>query len=181
MNISSVSKEYAKALFLLGKLTGKLEEIEAELNSFNELVEGQRPLKNFLLMPQLSAESKVEVLKKALSGRVSPELMKFLLVLTEKRREAQLAGICASYREEMNRFYKRLEVRIESAVELTGEEKEGLRAGLSKHLNLNVLMHASIDTRLIGGLVCHIGDTVYDGSIRRRIQRLANLMLKAKI
>ena len=181
MNISSVSKEYAKALFLLGKQTGKLDEIEEELNGFNELVERQRPLKNFLLTPQLSAESKVEALKKALSGRVSPELMKFLLVLTEKRREDQLPGICASYREELNHFNKRLEVRVESAVELTGEEKEGLRAGLSKQLDLKVIVHASVDTWLIGGLVCHIGDTVYDGSIRRRIQRLANQMLKAKI
>lgn len=128
MNISSVSKEYAKALFLLGKQTGKLDEIEEELNGFNEMVERQRPLKNFLLTPQLSAESKVEALKKALSGRVCPELMKFLLVLTEKRREDQLPGICASYREELNRFNKRLEVSIESAVELTWAEKEWLRA-----------------------------------------------------
>ena len=181
MNTSSVSKEYAKALFLLGKQTGKLDEIEEELNSFNELIEREKPLKNFLLTPQLSAESKVEALKKALSGRVSPELIKFLLILTEKRRENQLPGICASYREELNHFYKRLEVRVESAVELTGKEKEGLRAGLSKQLDLKVIVQAKVDTWLIGGLVCYIGDTVYDGSIRRRIQRLANQMLKAKI
>lgn len=181
MRTSSVSREYARALFMLGQRTGRLDEIGAELDSLTDLVERRPPIRNFFLSPQLSAQTKVEVLKKALGGRVIPELLKFILVLTSKRREDQLAGIRASYNEELNRFHNRLDVQVETAVGLTENEIEQLRARLSRRLEQTVRLQAAVDPQLIGGLVCHIGDMVYDGSIRRQLQRLANLMLKARI
>ena len=181
MRISSVSKEYAKALFLLAKHTGKLDEIGDELESFNALVERSKPIKNFLLAPQLSAETKIEALKRALSGKVSEELLKFLLVLTQKRRQDHLAGLCASYHEELNRYYNQVEVFIESAVDLTDMEQNALVTRLSEHLERKIVAKAKVNPDLLGGLVCRIGDVVYDGSLRRQIQRLSIQMLKAKI
>jgi len=181
MITSSVSKEYAKALFLLARRVDKLEEIGHELESFNSLVESNKPIKNFLLTPQLSAETKVEVLKRALSGKVSEELCKFLLVTTQKRRQDQLPGICSSYREELNRFYNRVDVFIESAVDLTDKEQNALVRKLSEHLKRKVVARLKVNPNLLGGLICRIGDAVYDGSIRRRMRSLSNQMLKAKI
>ena len=181
MRTSSVSKEYAKALFLLAKREGKLDEIGDELESFNALVESNKPIKNFLLAPQISAETKVEMLKHALSGNVSEELLKFLLVLIQKRRQDYLAGICTSYHEELNRFYNRVEVFIESAVDLTDKEQNALVTKLSEHLERKVVAKAEVNPDLLGGLVCRIGDVVFDGSLRRQIQQLSIQMLKAKI
>lgn len=181
MRTSSVSKEYAKALFLLAKREGKLDEIGDELESFNALVESNKPIKNFLLAPQINAETKVEMLKHALSGKVSEELLKFILVLIQKRRQDHLAGICTSYHEELNRFYNRVEVFIESAVDLTDKEQNALVTKLSEHLERKVVAKAEVNPGLLGGLVCRIGDVVFDGSLRRQIQQLSIQMLKAKI
>jgi F-type H+-transporting ATPase subunit delta len=181
MRTSAVSKEYAKALFLLAKRKGKLDEIGTELDSFNQLVESNKPIKNFLLAPQLSAETKVKALKQALSGRVSQELFKFLLVLTEKRRQDYLSSICASYHDELNKFHNQVDVFIESAVDLTEKEKDKLVTRLSEHLKRKVVARLKVNPGLLGGLICRIGDMVYDGSLRRRIQRLSMRMLKAKI
>lgn len=181
MRTSSVSKEYAKALFLLAKREGKLDEIGDELESFNALVESNKPIKNFLLAPQINAETKVEMLKHALSGKVSEELLKFILVLIQKRRQDHLAGICTSYHEELNRFYNRVEVFIESAVDLTDKERNALVTKLSEHLERKVVAKAEVNPDLLGGLVCRIGDVVFDGSLRRQIQQLSIQMLKAKI
>ena len=181
MRTSAVSKEYAKALFLLARRQDKLDEICAELDSFNHLVESNKQIKNFLLAPQLSAETKVKALKKALSGRVSEELFKFLLVLTEKRRQDYLSSICASYHDELNRFHNQVEVSVESAVDLTENEKDKLVTRLSEHLKRKVVARVKVNPGLLGGLVCRIGDVVYDGSLRRRVQRLSMQMLKAKI
>ena len=181
MITSSISKEYAKALFLLARREGNLDEIGSELESFNALVETSKPIKNFLLAPQLSTETRIQALKHALSGNVSGELFKFLLVLTQKRRLDYLAGICASYHEELNKFYKQVDVSIESAVDLTEKEKNTLVTGLSEHLKRKVVAKVKVNPGLLGGLICRIGDVVYDGSIRRRVQRLSSQMLKAKI
>jgi len=181
MRTSSVSKEYAKALFLLARREDKPDEIGQELDCFNQLVESNKPIKNFLLAPQLSTETKVKALKRALSGRVSQELLKFLLVLVDKRRQDYLAGICASYHDELNKFYKQVEVSVESAVDLTEQEKNELVTRLSEHLKKKVVARVKVNPSLLGGLICRIGDVVYDGSLRRRAQRLSMQMLKAKI
>jgi F-type H+-transporting ATPase subunit delta len=121
------------------------------------------------------------MLKHALSGKVSEELLKFILVLIQKRRQDYLAGICTSYHEELNRFYNRVEVFIESAVDLTDKEQNALVTRLSEHLERKVVAKAEVNPDLLGGLVCRIGDVVYDGSLRRQIQQLSIKMLKAKI
>ncbi|MEA1997675.1 MAG: F0F1 ATP synthase subunit delta [Gemmatimonadota bacterium] len=181
MITSSVAKEYAKALFMLAKRSGKIDRIGEELKELSRLVERNETVKNFLLAPQLSAETKLVVLDKALSGRVDNDLYKFLMVLTAKHRQGLLAEISAIYRAELNRHYNRIEVSISSAVELTDKENESLASRLSRHLEREILIRSTVDPRLLGGLVCRIGDVVYDGSLRNRFERLSNQMLKAKI
>ena len=181
MRTSSVAKEYAKALFLMAKHLGKIDQIEEDLEEFTRLAEKNKAINNFLLAPQLSAETKKETLGKALKGKVDNDLFRFLIVLIEKRRQDCLAEIYASYRDELNKYYNRLEVFIESAVDLTDTERETLISKLSGHLKRKILFRSTVNPGLLGGLVCRIGDVVYDGSIRRRLERLSSQMLKAKI
>jgi len=181
MITSSIAKEYAKALFLLARRTDKIDIIDDELDSFTRLVESHKMIKHFLLAPQLSTETKVEVLKKVLSGKVDDDFLRFLLVLVTKRRQDFLAAINAAYKTEVNKYYNRIEVEVEAAVELTPKERDTLRDRLARHFKQNVVIRAFVNPSLLGGLICRIGDMVYDGSLRQRMQRLSNQMLKAKV
>ncbi|HUU28099.1 MAG TPA: ATP synthase F1 subunit delta [archaeon] len=181
MRTSSIAKEYAKALFLLARRSGKIDLIGEELEEFTRLVEKNKPVKNFLLAPQIGIEKKMKALEKALSGKVDNELFKFLMVLAERRRQEFLAEICAFYQEELDKYYNQLQVFVESAVGLTDTECETLASSLSRHLKRKIMVKSTVNPHLLGGLVCRIGDVVYDGSLRRRLERLSYQMLKAKI
>ncbi|MFH1069931.1 MAG: ATP synthase F1 subunit delta [Candidatus Glassbacteria bacterium] len=181
MITSTVAREYAKALFQLAKQTDRLDELAGELNAFTALVRADRSIRNFLSAPSLSMEKRITSLKKVLAGRVSDQFLKFVLVLCSKRRQDQLEGICASYHLELDRYYNRIEVLVHSAVELSETECRSLTDKLAGQLKRKIVLRASVDRNLLGGMVCRIGDVVYDGSLRRRMQRLSEQMLKAKI
>lgn len=181
MNTSPVAREYAKALFMLASRNRTIDQVSEELDAVTRLVESDPRLKNFLLAPSLSTEARMESVGRALQGRVGQDLYRFMMVLISKRRQDSLAQINIAYRDELDRHYNRIEVAVESAVELTEPERESLVKRLSKQLERQVVLHSSINPRLLGGLVCRIGDTVFDGSLRRRFQLLAEQMLKAKI
>ncbi|MBW7995230.1 MAG: ATP synthase F1 subunit delta [Candidatus Glassbacteria bacterium] len=181
MRTTTVSKEYARALFMLARREDKLDEVGAELAVFVELVRTHELVGRFLLAPQISTDAKLEVLRKALTGKLGPEVVKFVLVTCTKRRLDQLEAIGADYQELLNRHYNRLEVTATSARPLSDEEKQSLADRLAARLKRQVIIRASVDKSLVAGLVCRIGDVVYDGSLRRRIQLLSNQMLKAEI
>lgn len=178
MNTSAAEKEYAKALFMLARRTDKIDKIASEFADLFELIESNRKVKYFLLAPQLSAEKKHRLLKAAFEGRVDEHLYKFFQVLIDKRRQDLLAGIYRAYNDQVNEHFNRVEAFTSSAVELTEKERGSLIDRLSKHLGRSVVLKTSVDPHLLGGLVCRIGDLVFDGSLRGKLVRLGQQILK---
>ncbi|MCE5273363.1 ATP synthase F1 subunit delta [bacterium] len=180
MTNSVAAKEYAKALFLLARRTDRIEVIAGDFEAFIHILETDPKLRLFLLAPQISAEKKGQVFRDALGGKVDDNFLRFLLVVFEKRRHDLLEEINVAYHEELDRYYDRVEVAAATAVEMTESENSALSAKLAGRLGKKIVLRTKVDPRLLGGLVCRIGDVVYDGSLRRRIDRLYHQMLKAQ-
>ncbi|MBN2290120.1 MAG: ATP synthase F1 subunit delta [Candidatus Glassbacteria bacterium] len=180
MSTSAVEKEYAKALFMLAQRTDKIDLIAGQYGELVELIESNRQVKFFLLAPQISAEKKHRLLKKAFEGRIDQHLFKFLQVLIDKRRQNLLSGIYRAYAEQVNIYLNRVEAFAATAVKLTEQEHGALADSLGRHLGCSVMLRDSVDPHLLGGLVCRIGDMVYDGSLRGKLVRLGQQILKEK-
>jgi F-type H+-transporting ATPase subunit delta len=177
MRTSAADKEYAKALFMLAQRTEKIDKIADEFAQVVELIESNRMVKFFLLSPRVNAEKKHKLQKSAFEGRIDEHLFKFLQVLIDKRRQDLMPGIYEVYTGLVNEHYNRVEAFAVSAVELTESERTSLIDRLSKHLDRSVVLRDSVDPGLLGGLICRIGDTVYDGSLRGKLDRLGQQIL----
>jgi F-type H+-transporting ATPase subunit delta len=68
-------------------------------------------------------------------------------------------------------------VTVTSAVPLTREEVQALKAKLDKFTGKRTELDLQEDLQLIGGLVVRIGDTVIDGSVRGHLASLREQML----
>jgi len=62
---------------------------------------------------------------------------------------------------------------VTSAVELSPDLRETLRQGLAKATGRNVQLNTTVDPSLIGGVRVQLGNTIIDGSVRRRLQSVA--------
>jgi len=64
------------------------------------------------------------------------------------------------------------EAQVVSAVELSAAQKKTLGQSLEKKTGKKIEAKYAVDKGLLGGIVVRIGDTVYDGSLRHRLNEM---------
>ena len=101
------------------------------------------------------------------------EQRNFLALLAHNRRLRLLPEIAAQYEVRRADAENIADVEVASARALTTEQSSSLKAALERRLGRAVRLHARVDPALLGGAVVHYGDFVVDGSLRRRVERMA--------
>lgn len=97
----------------------------------------------------------------------------FLRLLGESRRLGFLPEIAARFRALKDEAEGTVDVTVTSAAAMPDGEREKIAAALAKRFNRKVRVHTQVDPELIGGAVVRAGDTVIDGSLKSRLERLA--------
>jgi F-type H+-transporting ATPase subunit delta len=67
---------------------------------------------------------------------------------------------------------------ITSSRELDADERVGLKAQIEAHEHSKIKMKYTVDPSLLGGIRMQIGSTVWDGSIKRRLDDLLKVLSK---
>jgi F-type H+-transporting ATPase subunit delta len=135
---------------------------------------GSKDLIELLLNPSISAQKRIAILDK-INGRVGcgPQVRNFLAVLITHERLGALDEILEEYRQEMNRRLSISDAEVVTARPLEDQERaelEGQVSVLAGHNKVNATFRE--DKSLIGGAIVRIGSTIYDGSVRGRLERL---------
>ena len=181
MNDSTIGRNYAETLLVLAKRGG-----DGEVEKYGELMEslaaairGDGTLRTFLESPKIAASQKIEVLEKALNKRVPHLFLRFVDTVISKRRQMLLPAIATEYRALLDEADDRVHVNVTVAREPNEPEREGLTRQLSRLFGKRVVPHITTNPAILGGLIVRVGDTVMDGSVRRRLATLKNRMVTA--
>ena len=97
----------------------------------------------------------------------------FLALLAHNGRLRLLTPIFTQYEELRAQAEHIAEVEVSSAQALSSEQSSALKSALERRLGRAVRLHESVDPTLLGGATVRYGDFVVDGSLRRRVERLA--------
>jgi F-type H+-transporting ATPase subunit delta len=68
----------------------------------------------------------------------------------------------------------RRQVTVESAVEMDSATRDRVVSGLAKQYGPDLVIQYLITPTLLGGLRIRVGNDVFDGSVKGRLERLAN-------
>jgi F-type H+-transporting ATPase subunit delta len=148
-------------------------EIEQQLDDFAATLAGSKDLKEVLLNPSIPVRRRVSILD-AVNGRVGggPKVRNFLAVLISHERLSALSEILQEYRLEMNRRSAISDAEVVSARPLEDQERAALAGQVAELAGTRVNATFREDKSLIGGVIVRIGSTIYDGSVRGRLERL---------
>ena len=124
--MEEIARVYGDALFDVAKEEDKIDEIRSELGEFADALDEDRDLQVFFFSPYFSSQEKREGIEKAIDG-ASDEFSNFLSLLAEKHRMPAIFRIRTYFDELWAEENKRLEVRITSAVPLSGRHREARR------------------------------------------------------
>ena len=120
---------------------------------------------------------KMAVIDKAIAGKCSPLLEDFLRMLCLHDRLTHVRVIAVSYHALRDRAAKRMRILVESAVPLEPAEQERLQSMLRAALDKEPVLINRVRPELLGGLLIHVGDTVFDSTVLYRLETMRNQFL----
>lgn len=174
----AVATRYARALLELGQETRTLDALIGELEGAAATYSANAELRAALDNPLLPRDVKNAIIVDVANGLgLSANARSTLRLLVDRRRISSLPSITARLRELVDREKGTIHAEVTTAVRLTEDFYERLRAQLATLTGKNISVRRSEDPSLIGGVVVRIGDTLIDGSLKSRLDSLKNSLL----
>jgi len=155
-------------------------EIDAQLNDFLVTWNGSAELQTFFANPAIPAAEKVGFLDK-LNEKLglARQLRNLLAVLIDNGRIGGVVDVTAAYRRILQEQLGIRQAEIVTARTLGEDEKAALVTEIAKLAGARVEASFKLDASVLGGAVVRIGSTVYDGSVKGRLERLKDALLSS--
>jgi F-type H+-transporting ATPase subunit delta len=174
---ASLQGRYASALFDLASENGVVTAVEADLDKVEQAIRESDEFARLIRNPQVSRTDAGKVTDAIAPVLGLSELTKnFLGVLASNRRLSSLPEIIRAFHAIAAAQRGEATAEVSSAHALTDSQVEALRQKLEAREGRNVKVRTSVDPDLLGGLVVTIGSKRIDGSIRTRLNTLAQAM-----
>lgn len=173
--LSTLARPYARAAFEYAAGANELAAWSAQL-ALAAAVAATGNMNKLLNSPSLTAQQQAEQFVAVCGDEVSEKVQNFIKVLAENKRLPLLSEISALFEEFKANREKSVEVEVATAFELDAAIQEKLAKALSGKLDREVNLHSFVDKKLLGGVVIRAADMVIDGSIRGRLNKLAEAM-----
>lgn len=167
---------YAGALFAVAMAEGPVEEIDDELFRVAQVIKGNDELRDRLADPHIPVATRLQIIVDLLDGKAQPATVSLVSMVVGNGRVRDLPAIVdamvAMAASEANKEV----AEVRSAISLTDDQKTRLAGALGTATGKSIEVKVIIDPSIKGGLVAQIGDTVIDGSVRRRLDQLRNTL-----
>lgn len=180
MRDTTIARNYAETLLVLARKGGDLRGWGAMMTEVADAMQTTPTLRLFLESPRVAAAKKNEVLASAFGTRMPRNLVRYLQALVHNRRQMLIPEIARVYLDLVDEAEGMLHARVTVAQETSSEDSAMIKAQLSRMFAKDVVPHFTVDPSIMGGVVVHVGDTVLDGSVKKRLATLRGRMLAGR-
>ncbi len=163
---------YARAMFDVARAEGDLARIGDELFRVARAREGSDELRSALTDPHLPASRRQQIVEDLLDGKADPSTVALVGMAVGTGRARELPAIIDSLVAMTAAESNKAVAEVRSVIELDDDQRQRLAQAIEAATGKQVEIKVVIDPTILGGVVTTIGDTVIDGSIRTRLERL---------
>lgn len=172
--LTTVARPYAKAAFDFALEQSAVEKWH-EMLVFAAAVSADANMAAFLSSAE-TLEKKVQVFLGVCGEQLDEKGQNLLRVMAENGRLKALPAVEALFAELRAEYDKEIAVEVTSAVKLTKKQQDDLAKTLEKRFSRKVKLNCSVDASIVSGLMIKAGDTVIDGTVRGKLNRLAHAL-----
>lgn len=182
---NTIARPYARAAFDVSREAGTLQALSDSLAAAKEILsDGQ--VEGFLANPALNDGQRLEFLQGLFADAVGEDSVfagasehgrNFLKLLLEYGRVPVLPQIADHFEALKAAVENTVDVTVTSASALSSAQEQEIASALKDRFGREVNLSTRVDESLIGGAVVRAGDVVIDGSLRSRLEGLANALV----
>ncbi len=173
--LSTLARPYARAAFEYARDHDSLAQWSEQL-AVAAAVTGHDAVADALGNPSLTGERRAELVASICGDQIGQEGRNFLAILAENDRLELLPQISSQFDQFKANLEKSVDVEVVSAFDLADNTRDRLAEVLSNKFQRSVNVSTTTDSDLIGGVLIRAGDLVIDGSVRGRLNKLADAM-----
>lgn len=171
--MKSAGLQYANAFADIAISQGAPQTAVKQLGEFGAAFAESEELRNFLASPAVNHENKHAVIEKLAARLGAGKIIRnFLFVIIDHQRSPMLPEIISAVESVVRQRQGFAEAEVTSAVELNDAQKSELAKTLSRLTGKKIEPKYTLDKALLGGAVARVGDTIYDGSLRSRLNEM---------
>ncbi len=163
---------YAAALLDAARGEGLLDRVVDELYHFARAYETHDALRGALTNQELPVEKRQGIVEEVVGAKASPLTASLVSFVVGAGRAGQLVAIIDRLTQRAASERKKEVAEVRSAMPLDEDQQSRLGQALSSALKKQIEVKVVVDPSLMGGVVARVGDTVIDGSIRHRLDKL---------
>ncbi|MFD3395995.1 F0F1 ATP synthase subunit delta [Alteromonas macleodii] len=172
--LTTVARPYAKAAFDFAVEKNAVAKWQEMLTFAGEVAVNEDM--HQLLTGAIAADTLADIFNNVCGEQLDEHGQNLVKVLAENKRLAALPEISTLFDAFKADYDKEIEVDVTSASTLTDAQQNELVASLEKRLARKVKLNCNVDPALIAGMVIDAGDTVIDGSVKSKLNRLADAL-----
>ncbi|MGF1621653.1 MAG: F0F1 ATP synthase subunit delta [Rhodomicrobiaceae bacterium] len=171
--VAGIAGRYATALFELARDENKLDDMAESLAALEAMLNESKDFARLVDSPVFSSAEQSDALD-AISKKAGIQDLtaNFLQLLARNRRLFLLRGVIRGFRKLLAEHRNQMTADVVSAIALSDEQTDELKATLKAKTGKDVLLDMRVDPSLLGGLIVKIGSRMVDSSVRTKLNNL---------
>jgi F-type H+-transporting ATPase subunit delta len=172
MSSPVVAQRYALALFQLAKEKHLADKIDEELRTIKKVLTQNPGFIQLLRSPKLSLNEKRKLIRESFQKASAP-VINTMMLLTDRHREDMILGVAEAYIDLLNEERGIAEAAVYSVRPLTADETKAISEVFAPKVGKTTLnIENIVDSNLLGGVKVRIGNRIFDGSLKGKLERL---------
>jgi F-type H+-transporting ATPase subunit delta len=176
LRTETIARNYAEALFELGKESGQAEQYADLVDAVAAAIETIPQVQAALMSPRVPKSEKARFLGEALQS-APREFVLWLQAVVKRGRQGILREIATQYLALLDTDMNRVRASVTLAREPDNKLRQVIEEKLGRQLKKQVIAAYLIDPEILGGAIVRVEDRVLDGSVRRRMTKLRRHLL----
>lgn len=177
-----IAQTYGEALYELAIEENKVDELRDEVEVLKLAFADGDDLMKFMKHPQVTNEEKRQTMETCLKGKVSQDLIAFVLIIIEKERFSEIQSIFDYYINAVKKLKGIGTAYVTTPQSLSDELKDKTKERLLSTTGFKEIeIVYDTDPSLIGGMVIRIGDRVVDSSVKSQLYELKKNLIKVQL
>ena len=171
--LTTIARPYAKAAFEYADASNSLEAWSKALQNLSTVVADDK-VSTVLANPLNTTDQNAQIVIDLLGEELDGKAQNFVRNIAANKRlglSAEISGLFDLMKANREQI---LDVKIQSAFDMSDEQQAKLAEALGSNLKRTVSLEVETDESLIGGALIHAGDTLIDGTVKGRLAKLTD-------
>lgn len=171
-----IAKRYALSMFEVGLELDNTDKYYDDLKLLDQELKSNDKLFEILKHPRITKIEKKSMLKEIFGKNMSQEVLNFLYVIIDKRREDNIPLIIKEYKQLLNKHNNVINVEATTSIAMKKRSKKKLKKALEKKLNKNIEISNKVDPSIIGGVLLKMDDKIIDSTLTSQLKNMEKLV-----